>query len=106
MQLTIEQQPLSRLYYVFEGAVRAQKSAYSFSVEPGNFIGEIAFVLKGLPTATVTAPPGTRYVEWNSEDIRKLMNKSPTFENAMMALLSRDLADKLATSVQPEKVIV
>ncbi len=104
-ELTTENQPLSNLYYIFEGAVHAKKGKHAFTLGPGNFVGEIAFVLTGPPTADVTAPPETRYVEWDSAAIRQLMEKSATFENAMMALLSRDLADKLATSVQPDSVI-
>ena len=106
VDLTVEMQPLSKLFYIFEGTVQATKGSHRFHVEARNFIGEIAFVLKGTPTATVSAPPETRFVEWDSGDIRRLMEKSSAFENAMMALLSRDLADKLATSVQPEKVVV
>ncbi|GAA0467482.1 hypothetical protein GCM10009096_05350 [Parasphingorhabdus litoris] len=103
--LTKESKQLSKLYYIFNGSVRTKKGKHEFTLGDGNFIGEIAFVLKGPPTADVTALPGTRYVEWNSADIDQLMEKSPAFENAMMALLSRDLADKLATSVQPDSVI-
>lgn len=105
IELTVEKQPLSKLYYIFEGVVEAKKGEHCFSVEADNFIGEISFVLEGHPTATVMALKGTRYVEWDSEEIRGLMNKSSAFENAMMALLSRDLADKLATSIQPDMVI-
>jgi len=105
VELTAEKQPLSRLFFIYNGNVTAEKGDHRFTVEARNFIGEITFVLEGLPTATVTASPITRFIEWESEEIRHLMDKSPAFENAMMALLSRDLADKLATSIQPEKVI-
>lgn len=103
--LVTEGEPLSRIYYVFHGNVQATKGAHSFTLGPGNFIGEISFVLKGQPTATVTAPPQTRYVEWDSAGIRQIMVKSPTFDNAMLALLSRDLAEKLAKSVPPDKIV-
>lgn len=103
--LTTENQSLSKLYFVHDGPVHAKKGPHKFTLGAGNFIGEIAFVLKGRPTADVIAPSGTQYVEWNSAEINRLMAKSSAFENAMMALLSRDLADKLATSVQPETVI-
>ncbi|QTD56775.1 Crp/Fnr family transcriptional regulator [Parasphingorhabdus cellanae] len=104
--LTTENEPLSKLYYIFEGSVHAKKGKHEFTLAAGNFIGEIAFVLKGPPTANVSALANTRYVEWNSAEIERLMAKSSSFENAMMALLSRDLADKLATSIQPGSVIV
>ena len=105
IELTAEDKPLSKLFYVVDGSVQAQKGAHGFTIGTQNFIGEIAFVLKGTPTATVTADPGTLFIEWKSDQMRHLMEKSPAFENAMMALLSRDLADKLATSIQPDIII-
>lgn len=104
-ELTTENQQLSKLFYIVDGSVYAKKGEYGFVVGAKNFIGEIAFVLEGPPTATVTASPDTTYIEWNCDEMRRLMGKSPAFENAMMALLSRDLADKLATSIQPDTVI-
>lgn len=103
ISLATADQPLSHLYYIVEGPVTVQKGDHVFPMEPGNFVGEIAFVLKGLPTADVIAQAGARLVKWDTDEIRILMDKSPAFQNAIMALLSRDLADKLATSVQIEK---
>ncbi|MEO9633405.1 MAG: cyclic nucleotide-binding domain-containing protein [Parasphingorhabdus sp.] len=104
-ELTTENQKLSKLFFIFDGPVQVNKADHGFTLDAGNFIGEIAFVLKGLPTATVIAPVGTHYIEWNSSEITRLMDKSSAFENAMMAIVSRDLADKLATSIQPEAII-
>lgn len=106
IELTTEDHKLSKLFYIVDGTVHAKKGEHGFVVGAKNFIGEITFVLKGLPTATVTADIGTVFIEWDGDGIRRLMSKSPAFENAMMALLSRDLADKLATSIQPEIIIL
>ncbi|GAB5488271.1 MAG: hypothetical protein Pars2KO_18410 [Parasphingorhabdus sp.] len=105
VELTAENQPLSKLFYIIDGSVQAKKGEHSFAVGEKNFIGEIAFVLSGPPTATVIADTDTMYIEWESGEMRQLMGRSAEFENAMMALLSRDLADKLSTSIQPETVI-
>ena len=100
--LATENQPLSHLYFIFEGSVAVKKGDREFQLERGNFIGEIAFVLKKNPTADVIAPNTTRVVKWDNRKIELLMDKSPAFENAIMALLGRDLAEKLATSIQVE----
>lgn len=103
MALANENQPLQNLYFIIDGTVMIKKGNNEFLLEPGNFIGEIAFVLNRLPSADVTAQQGTRLVTWDAEQITLLMEKSPAFKNAIIALLSRDLADKLATSVRVEK---
>lgn len=103
--LTVEDQPLEKIYYIVDGKVHAKKGEHGFEVGANNFIGEIAFVLRGSPTATVTTDTDTILIEWDSREVRRLMERSPAFENAMMALLSRDLADKLATSIQPDTII-
>ena len=102
--LATENQALSSLYIIADGQAEVRKGEHQFQLGPGSFVGEIAFVLKGLPTAHVTVGKGTRFVEWKTADIEHLMSKSSAFQNATMALLSRDLAEKLATSVQVAKL--
>lgn len=100
--LAAANEPLSELYFIFDGAVVIKKGDNEFQLAPGNFIGEIAFVLGRLPTADVTAEPGARLIKWDASQIMRLMEKSPAFQNAIMALLSRDLAEKLAKSIKVE----
>lgn len=101
--LATENQPLSNLYFIVDGEVMIEKGGNAFPLEPGNFVGEIAFVLDRPPSADVTAQQGARFVKWDASQIALLMKKSPAFQNAIMALLGRDLAEKLAKSIQVEK---
>jgi len=100
--LTREDKPSSCLFYVFEGEISVEKGTRIFRLPAGNFIGEIAYILKRETTATTVAPQGTRFVRWDSAILRKLSDRKPTLGNALNALLTRDLAHKLTKSYQPE----
>lgn len=89
-----------RLYFIINGEVEIEKGGNRFTVDGANFIGEISFILNGEYTASVSATPGLRYVEWKSSDLRKQMAKSLPLNNAITALFNRDLATKLAVSHQ------
>ncbi len=96
--LCVEGAALDKFYFVYEGQSVIAKRGVSSDVPVGHFIGEVAF-LRGVPaTATVTVQPGSRYVVWAHDDLRKLMKKSPNLSNALIALLNLDLASKVASS--------
>ena len=100
--LTREDQPSDSLFYVFEGIISVEKRGRQFRLPEGNFVGEVAFVLKRKTTATTVAPQGVRFVEWDSEALRKLGAKYEALRISLNALLTRDLANKLATSYRPD----
>ncbi|MEP5730076.1 MAG: hypothetical protein ABJL67_11985 [Sulfitobacter sp.] len=75
-----------------------QRNGQNAELGPGNFLGEISFLLGGAATATVIARPGTSYVSWDLDDLRHLMAKSEPISNAVSVLLNRDVARKLAVS--------
>ena len=100
--LTHRGEPSDALYYVFDGMVAVEKGEHRFHLPAGNFVGEVAFVLGGGATATTTATAGTRYVEWDVLDLKRLSDKYPALGNALNALLTRDLANKLTESYRPE----
>lgn len=88
----------SKLYLTLsDGFMLSRHSQYA-ELGPGNFLGEISFVLGGPASATVTAEPGARYVAWDVSTLEKLMETSPRFANAIPVLLSQDIARKLAGS--------
>lgn len=95
---TVDERPGS-LYYIVSGEMLAEKGSDKFKLDAGKFIGEIAFMMKTTASATVTAEPGTVYIEWNANDLRRLILKSQSFENALTALFNFDLARKVAAAV-------
>lgn len=90
--------PVNRLYYIVSGEIDLEKETGVGRIGGEIFIGEIAFVLGTNASATVTTRPGTVYIEWDVVDIRRLMNRSPAFKNAMIALFNTDMARKVAIS--------
>lgn len=103
--LTWEAQPSRALFYIAEGVISVDKAGRLFRLPAGNFVGEIAYVLGRETTATTVAPSGVRYVEWNSDALRKLSARKPNLGNAITALLTRDLARKLSASYRPEAAL-
>jgi len=101
-ELTREGVPLGDLFYIFSGAVSVAKSGKAFTIREGNFVGEIAYVLRRTPSATATAGEDVRYVSWHADDLRKLGQNNAELGNALIALLTQDLAAKLSTSYQAE----
>lgn len=97
-ELTREGEPVQSLFYLAEGSAKVEKSGQTFTLASGNFLGEIAYILERKPTATATAPIGTRYVAWETSALRALSKKNPELGNALIALLTRDLAEKLSAS--------
>ncbi|TRD12761.1 cyclic nucleotide-binding domain-containing protein [Erythrobacter insulae] len=99
--LTREQEPSGSLFFIFEGIIMVEKREQRFRLPEGNFVGEVAFVLKRKTTATTIAPKGVRFVEWDSAALRKLSERHPNLGNGLNALLTRDLARKIGASYRP-----
>lgn len=100
--LTREDEPSTALFYIFDGVISVEKHGRQFRLPAHNFVGEVGFVLNRPTTTTSVAPEGVRYIEWDAHDLRTLEVKYPNLSNALNALLTRDLANKLKTSYRPE----
>lgn len=103
--LTREDEPADALIYIFDGVISIEKHGRQFRLPEGNFVGEVAFVLNRKTTTTSVAPQGVRYVEWEADALRKLGIKYPALGNALGALLTRDLAQKLKSSYRPDDAL-
>lgn len=95
--LTQGQAP-DQVYLTMSDGFTLRRGALETELGPGNFLGEISFLLGGPATATVIAQPGCRYVVWDRADLRDLLNRVPTLESATTVLLSKDIARKLSVS--------
>ncbi|MCA0432176.1 MAG: cyclic nucleotide-binding domain-containing protein [Proteobacteria bacterium] len=96
LRLTAEGEALDRLYYVSDGKVVIEKGGRRFPAGPGIFIGELALLRNKPATASVWLEPGSRYLAWNVADVEKTMSKDPAMRAALQAILSADMAEKLA----------
>jgi hypothetical protein len=86
------------LCLVSSGDMILSRDGRDVSIGPGNFIGEISFLIDGPATAGVIAPKGVEYVRWNRDQLAAQMNKSIRLSNAISALFNRDIAQKLSVS--------
>lgn len=96
--LTTEAQPVDRLYYIFSGKVEIRKGDRLIPIDGKHFIGEIAYLQRTPASATVTAKPGCTYVTWTQADLDRAADKHEGLKLSLSALMSADLAMKVARS--------
>jgi len=96
VRLTEEGVMVDKLYYVLNGGVTIGKQGRLIECEPKLFIGEIAFLRDKAASATVTTAANALYVSWDQAELRALLKKNEDLKNAISALLSADMADKVA----------
>jgi len=89
------------LYYLVKGTAEVSKGGRRLTVEPGVFLGEIAFLSGGEATADVTLSPGSEALSWPVAELRQLMGRDGTIEIGIRGVLSHDLAGKTARSHLP-----
>lgn len=94
--LTEEGKPVENLFYILDGDVEITKGGRSIPVDPGLFIGEIAYLKKVPATATVVARPGTLYMSWPHQALRQATDRHDGLRQSLAVLLSGDLANKVA----------
>ena len=87
-----------KLYLTISDGFSVIRGAQHAELPPGNFLGEISFLLGGPATATVIARPGSAYAVWYRAEIEAMMERSSPMANAVTVLLSKDIARKLSRS--------
>ena len=95
LQLTEQGKPSKTLYYIVAGGATVTKSGKELEVGDNLLIGEISFSQDVPATATVHAHEGSVLISWPSKKLKRLL-KRKSLKAAFDALLSNDLADKLA----------
>ena len=75
-----------------------QRDSIESRIGPGNFVGEISYLIDGPATADVMAPKGTEFVRWERKQLSAQLKKSAALSNGLNALFNRDIALKLSTS--------
>lgn len=103
--ITTEGMPLDRLYYIISGQTYVIKKGDRFNVPEGVFVGEVAYLTGGTAAATTTLAAGSEVLEWTTADLAALSHRSVRFKLALEAVLSLDLAQKVAHSVAPYSAV-
>ena len=104
-EITTEGAPVRHLSFIVSGSARVSKRGAHFSLPDGIFVGEVAYLLERNSVATTIVPAKTELVRWDLDALRRLTPRNPRFKLAMDAMLSHDLAAKVAEAVaQPALV--
>ena len=96
--ITLEGQKPDALFYVLRRIIDIQKAGRCFNVKPRTFIGEIAFLHDVPASATVRLKPGARYLRWPVATLRETLQKRQPLKQAMIRLISFDMATKIAAA--------
>ncbi len=94
--LTTEGDKPDRLHYVLDGTIAILKADRSIAVAPNLFIGELAYMRKRPATATVVVSGNAHYISWLHDDLESLFKRNDDLRTAMILLLGRDVAEKMA----------
>jgi Cyclic nucleotide-binding domain len=94
--LTREGERPDHIYFVLEGDIDLRKGGRKIDVQPGLFIGEIAFVTEQVATATATVSKNALYYAWPRGALQIARDKDHELAAAIGAILNVDLAGKLA----------
>lgn len=105
-QLTIEEQPGEKLYFVLKGSILARKDGQAFVLRSKIFIGEVAFLTGVASSASVWVEEGSEILEWSFDDLLRKCKRNPRFKLALEAAISIDLAEKVAHSMGRRSVDV
>jgi len=100
--LTIEGAVPDKLYFIESGRMWADKSAQRFTLPSEVFIGEVAFLTGQPASATVRVARGARLVEWDTETLKRRIQRNARLRLALEARIAEDLAGKVARAVNSE----
>lgn len=99
MQLTTEDDPLSKLYFICTGNVNVTIAGRAVSkLGQGNLIGEVAFLTGKLATATVVTETPVRALIFNAGELAVLFKNESEVAGIFYQLLGRQLAHKMRIS--------
>lgn len=94
-EITREGVAPSALYYILDGGISIEKGERVIHYGPGTFIGEIAFLQRGVASATVRLIGGSRYVAWTVPSLERRFHDRQDLRHAVTRLISFDMALKV-----------
>lgn len=89
----------ARLYFLLKGQALLIKTGQRATINPGVFLGEIAFLNNTTASGTVVLHKDAECISWDSAQLRHLMRRDKTFDIAMRGIFNSDLAQKVANSL-------
>ena len=92
----------THLTYVISGAMRVQKMGDEFQMPAGVFVGEVAYLNNTNSAASTWVNEGSEILQWDVSALRQKAARKDRFRLALEAVLSKDLAAKVAFAVAPQ----
>ena len=92
----------THLTYVISGAMRVQKMGDEFQMPAGVFVGEVAYLNNTNSAASTWVKEGSEILQWDVSTLRQKAARKDRFRLALEAVLSKDLAAKVAFAVAPQ----
>ncbi|MEZ5828622.1 MAG: cyclic nucleotide-binding domain-containing protein [Hyphomicrobiales bacterium] len=97
--LTVEDEPLERLFFICAGHVKVTIGGREVArLEAGNFVGEVAFLTERPATATVTAEGGVRVLAFDQGSLNQFFRAETEVAGLIYQLIGRELAHKIKVS--------
>lgn len=102
-ELTKENAPVTALYYIVSGKIEIEKQGERFEMPPGVFVGEVAYLTGRTSSATTRLAAGAEVLIWDPVRLRRRSTRKARFKLALEAMISKDLALKVAYAVAPHR---
>ena len=100
--LTVEGARVNTLHYGIDGSVEVEKFGERFSIPDGIFVGEIAYLTGNRASASTYLAADSDVLEWDVALLKQRAKRDPRFRLAMDAMISLDLAGKVARAGSPK----
>jgi len=99
-EVIVKRGEVADLAIILEGSAEVRfDRGRTTTIGVGGMAGEIGFVSGSPASATVTMAPGSRYVIWPREGLRRALAEEPALEKGLQLVIGRELMRKLAADV-------
>lgn len=99
--LTSKNTRVNTVYYVINGSVAVDKFEERFYLPDGIFLGEVGYLTGNRASATTVLTADSDVLQWDVADLKNRSERDVRFKLAMDALISLDLAEKVARAGSP-----
>lgn len=100
--LTRSSERVQTLFYVIDGTVTIKKYGNDFVMHGNSFVGEVAFLTGEPASATTVLTSDSDVLEWDVQETKRRVRRDPRLGLALDAMISLDLARKVALSGKPD----
>ena len=101
VQLTQQGEPIQHLVYLVEGEAKVFSGGVEVAtVGPGNYIGDVTYLMAEPATATVKLATNARYLSFEADNLRKFLDKNAAVRRQLEESAADNLRRKLTSTTQ------